>query len=103
MGKKTFNKPNIEVAPEMSFFSEETIKAVDKVEDTEPTTIPTGAKREAPEGYKVNPIYVEKRTKRVQLVLQPSLYDKVKQMADKQGVSLNDFCHKVLEEATEEI
>lgn len=51
-------------------------------------------KTTAPEGYKVNPEYVEKRTKRVQLVLQPSLYEELKGYSDKLGLSLNDLAHR---------
>lgn len=48
----------------------------------------------APEGYKLNPEYVEKRTKRVQLVLQPSLYEALRGYSDKLGLSFNDLAHK---------
>lgn len=54
----------------------------------------------APEGYKLNPAYIEKKTRRLQLVLQPSLYNKVKAMADEAGKSVNDLIHTILEEAT---
>ena len=54
---------------------------------------------DAPEGYKVNPLYIEKRSKRLQLLVQPSLYDKVKAQAETEGCSVNDYIHRVLEEA----
>lgn len=64
---------------------------------------PTEDEREAPapapEGYKVNPLYIEKRSKRLQLLVQPSLYDKIKAQADAEGCSVNDFIHRVLEDA----
>lgn len=53
----------------------------------------------APEGYKVNPLYIEKRSKRLQLLIQPSLYDKIKAQADGEGCSVNDLIHRVLEDA----
>lgn len=53
----------------------------------------------APEGYKVNPLYIEKRSKRLQLLVQPSLYDKIKAQADAEGCSVNDLIHRVLEDA----
>lgn len=57
----------------------------------------------APEGYKPNPLYIETRSKRVQLVLQPSLYEKAKAKAKSGGyASFNDFVHQLLEEATRE-
>ncbi len=55
-----------------------------------------------PEGYKFNPMYVETKSRRLQLVLQPSLYEKVKATATAKGVSVNDYIHKLLEEATKE-
>lgn len=55
--------------------------------------------KDAPEGYKVNPLYIEKRSKRLQLLVQPSLYDKVKAQAETEGCSVNDYIHRVLEEA----
>lgn len=56
--------------------------------------------KDAPEGYKVNPLYIEKRSKRLQLLVQPSLYDKVKAQAETEGCSVNDYIHRVLEEAS---
>lgn len=56
----------------------------------------------APEGYKPNPLYIEKKTKRVQLVLQPSLFEKVKATAEAKQLSVNEFVHQLLEEATRE-
>ena len=53
-----------------------------------------------PAGYKLNPLFVETKTKRLQLVLQPSLYDRVKARATSEGVSVNEFIHRTLDEAT---
>ena len=65
-----------------------------------PKKAPTTAK--APEGYKLNPLYVETKSKRLQLVLQPSLLAKVKERAGEQGLSVNEYVHRILEEATKE-
>lgn len=54
---------------------------------------------ELPEGYKLNPMYVEKRSKRVQLLVQPSLHQKIKARAEATGTSTNDVIHSILEEA----
>ena len=54
------------------------------------------------EGYKLNPLYVETKKRRLQLVLKPSLYEKVKSGASKQGLSVNEYVHRILEEATKE-
>ena len=45
---------------------------------------------------------VEKKTKRRQLVLQPSLDEWVELEAEKKGLSVNGFIHKVLEELMED-
>ena len=100
---KKFNQPKVEIAPELQFMSKETIEAVEgRAEQPKAPAAPKGNIEPAPEGYKINPLYVEKKTKRVQLVLQPSLYEKVKAAADAAGSSFNDYCHRLLEEATRE-
>lgn len=50
-----------------------------------------------PAGYRVQ--YVETKTKRLQLVLQPSLYKKLKENAKKSGLSVNEYVHRVLKAA----
>ena len=42
------------------------------------------------------------RSKRFQLLLQPSLYDQVKDMANAKGYSVNDLIHRLLEQAVSE-
>lgn len=83
--------------PAMNFISQESI---DKVEGTQaPATTPTGGKK-APEGYRLNPEYIETRSKRVQLLVQPSLYAEVQAISTQLGISVNDFIHRALKEAT---
>jgi hypothetical protein len=60
---------------------------------------PPTSPQKPPEGFKVNPIYVEKRSRKVVLMLQPSLYDKVKKQADKENRSVNDWAISILEQA----
>ena len=50
-----------------------------------------------PEGYKLEKI-TEKRTKRIQLVIEPSLYDKLKTAAGAAGVSVNEYAIQALNE-----
>lgn len=54
-----------------------------------------------PEGYKMNPLYIEKKTRRVQMLMQPSLYSKIKARADQEGRSFNQMVHSMLEAETE--
>lgn len=58
--------------------------------------------RKAPEGYKLNPMYVETKSKRLQLVIQPSLLARVRQRAEEQGLSVNEYIHRTLDKATRE-
>ena len=47
------------------------------------------------------PMYIEKRTRRVQLLLQPSLYKQIKKIATANDSSVNDVIHRILENALE--
>jgi len=55
---------------------------------------------EPPQGYKLNPLYVETKSKRLQLIMQPSLLAKIKDTAKNKGLSVNEYVHQVLTEAT---
>lgn len=52
----------------------------------------------APEGYKPNPAYIETKSRRLQLLMQPSLHDRIKAHAAAEGLSVNEYIHKTLEE-----
>lgn len=49
-----------------------------------------------PNGYRV--VYLEKRTERIQLLVPPSLKDKLKAKAEKEGTSVNDIINSLLQE-----
>lgn len=85
--------------PAMSFISQESIDKVDGKQ--EGATTPTGGKREAPEGYKPNPEYIETKSKRVQLLVQPSVYEAVKAKAKANGISTNEAINEALRKYTE--
>ena len=51
-----------------------------------------------PKGYKINPLYVEVKSRRIQLVLKPSLYERAKAKAAADGVSFNELVHLALEQ-----
>ena len=91
---KGFKEPKVNIAPEMQFISRETIEAAER---EQAGLSPTGEEL-PPDGFKYNPKFVETRSKRVQLVLQPSVYAKLKARADKAGVSFNEYCHAIFEE-----
>ena len=89
-------KKSFKANPALSFISQESI---DKVEQPESTpSIP--ARKKAPAGYKPNPEYIETKSKRVQILVQPSLYADAKALSSELGISLNDFIHRAIQEAT---
>ena len=61
----------------------------------------TKDRKTAPEGYKIAPQYVELKTKRVQLLVQPSLYEAVKAKASSLGISTNEAISEALKAYTE--
>lgn len=85
--------------PAMSFISQESIDKVDGKQGG--ATTPTGGKREAPEGYKPNPEYIETKSKRVQLLVQPSVHEAVKAKAKANGISTNEAINEALRKYTE--
>ncbi len=100
MAKKTFKDS---INPAMSFISQESI---DRAEGENPTTEETIAKvkrpTKAPEGYKLSPLYIETKSERLQLLVQPSLKVKLKEKAKQEGTSVNDLVHSILEDALKE-
>ena len=52
-----------------------------------------------PAGFKNNPLYIETKSRRLQLLVQPSLHTKLKDRATKEGKSINELVHSILEGA----
>lgn len=97
--KPTINRDN----PALNFISQAG-EEPEKQEELSETANPQSGRNtaKAPAGYKRNPLYVEVKSRRLQLVLQPSLFEAVKAKAKEKGLSVNEFCHEVLDEATRE-
>lgn len=57
------------------------------------TAIPE--QQQAPAGYS---IVKERKTKRLQIIIQPSIYTKLKEAADQGGSSVNDYIIKAIQE-----
>lgn len=89
--KKSFKA---DLNPAMQFISTPAEENVTKEEAPAITTTSP-----APDGYKVNPLYIETKSKRLQLLIQPSLLEKLKGKAKADGRSVNDLVHSILEEA----
>lgn len=58
-------------------------------------------KETAPEGYKLAPQYVETKSRRVQALIQPSVYEAVKAKASSLGISTNEAINEALRAYTE--
>jgi hypothetical protein len=63
----------------------------------EPKEVPA---KEIP--MKKNPLYVETKSKRLQLLIQPTLHKRLKKIADGKGISFNEFIHSTLEAYADE-
>ena len=96
MAKKTFKDS---INPAMSFISQESI---DRAEGKTPATAEAKRPDKAPEGYKLNPLYIETKSKRLQLLIQPSLHEKLKRKAQAEGTSVNDLVNSILQDALAE-
>lgn len=100
MAKKTFDLSDINNNPALSFIgstesiAEQESRASEKQEEA--------SNRIAPDGYRLNTRFVELKSRRVQLTMQPSLHAKVKAASEKYGLSFNDYVHWVLEKTMEE-
>ena len=86
MAKKDFTKQH-------SFFTDNV------PQKEEPVAVQPKTTREVSEGYK--PAYVEVKSKRVQLVFQPSIYERAKAKATEQGLSLNEYIHRLIDADTQ--
>lgn len=95
--KKSFTdiQPRSEDNPALAFISKESIEAVDG-ETVQTAPQHKGEIEPPPEGYRVNPLYLEKKSQRVQVILQPSLYQKAKAASKEEKISFNELVHKAL-------
>lgn len=89
MSRKTFKN---ELNPALQFISTSANEENQKQESQNIISIPVPMKR--------NPLYIETKSKRIQLLIQPSLYSKLKEISEQKGTSLNDLIHTILEKST---
>lgn len=64
--------------------------------NTDSDEVSTGAVDTVP--MKLNPRYIETKSQRIQLLIQPSLKNKIKKLAHQENRSVNDLIHSILEE-----
>lgn len=72
----------------------------EQVQEFVEVSVPAKIPNTPPAGYKMNPMYVETKSRRLQLVLQPSLYERVKKAAKDADLSVNEYVHQILDNAT---
>lgn len=87
------NEQKAEEKPEETPIIEEKKAAAD-VDQTERL-------RKAPKGYKINPAFLEVKSQRVQLVLQPSVVKRLKKAAAKKKLSVNETANTAIIEFLE--
>ena len=51
---------------------------------------------------KRNPLYIETKSKRFNVLMQPTLHKRLKSLADEKGISLNELIHSTLETYADE-
>lgn len=61
-------------------------------------SFPAPAEQNTGVPMKQNPLFIETRSKRLNLLIQPSLYNKLKDMAQSEEISINALIHQALEE-----
>ena len=87
--KTNFKKDN----PALSFMTPIEESTVQEETKTAPIK-----KNAIPEGFKANPEYIETKSKRVQLLLQPSTVGSIKRLATKKGLSMNEAINEAIQE-----
>ena len=100
--KKTFTQQldTAQLNPALQFISTPAAQPRERGREPAPAPVrPQQPVQPAPEGYRVNPMYIEKKSRRLQLLLRPSVYEAVKARALAEGVSVNDLINTILEEA----
>jgi predicted HicB family RNase H-like nuclease len=86
-------KKNFKDDPALQFVTPEA--TADTIEPISAATSKRGT------SYKAMIGQIEARSKRLQCLIQPSLYERVKEIASQRGVSLNDLIHTTLETLAE--
>ena len=88
MAKKDFKGSN----PALSFMT------ASAEEEAKQETQQSYRTKQSPEGYKFNPKFIETKSKRVQLLLQPSVVEAIKTLAKSEGLSMNEAISQAIQE-----
>ena len=97
MSKKSFTSAN----PAMAFISSVPEEGTVTEQTSVNASVPQSHIIEVP--MKRNPEYIETKSKRVQMLMQPSLHTALKHLAAKQGISVNEAMHEILKQYVDEL
>ena len=93
--KKSFKSEN----PAMQFIGQQGVVEPVPTESAIPgRSIPPARRQDTPPPMKPNPLYIETKSRRLNLLIQPSLHDKIKGIAKGRGASVNDTIHQILQD-----
>lgn len=112
------NTSSVLTNPAMEFLSEDTIKKIDdkkglsheksnkennkkEITNYESHSMAKIDLHNIPEGYKINPQYIEKKIRRVSLYLQPSVYERFHSKVKKLKIPMNEYLHRLIEKDIE--
>jgi len=62
---------------------------------------PTEEAPKPPVGYKIDPAFIETKSRRVQLLIQPSVFAAVDRIAKRKGISRNEAINEALKQYAE--
>ena len=97
--KKSFSHAN----PAMSFISnsvekenDEQLEMKNEIGSQNMSSLNTQKKNEFDVPMKRNPEFIEVKSKRMQLLMQPSLHSAIKKLANEEEISVNEKIHSIL-------
>ena len=99
MAKKDLNSA---LSPALQFITPTVVppEAVEEKPVETPVEAPTERKvAKESRRRKVDPYKLETKSKRLQLLIKPTLYDRLKDKAYEEGISVNELVHEILDDA----
>jgi hypothetical protein len=90
--KKSFKNEN----PALRFIGQGVDHEIPMPKSDSPRSAPEQPVAQYP--MKPNPLYIETKSRRLYLLMRPSLHDKIKAIAKERGSSVNDAIHKILQD-----
>lgn len=92
--KKSFKNEN----PAMQFIGQGVVEPIPTATEKPGRSIPPMRQQDPSPPMKPNPLYIETKSRRLNLLIQPSLHDRIKDIAKGRGASVNDTIHQILQD-----